>query len=718
MDDPEVLARWQARCATMGNDHFSVRVLDVGGRLMPAHQAAARAILREHGAVHLVHTGLKDADDVAAVLPGLGFDEARRFDLGGRTSRAVQEKWVSPGLRRMDHYPAPLYLLPNNEVQYLRTTPVDVLLAFTAVPDVGGRTFLHSAVAFEAALRDAGPVGEGLLRRLEAHGVTIENGFLDARHPLKPQNTFQSWQERSGTDDADLALQKVRADDEVDAAWWHDEAEVDDDGRPLRTLMTRLVLSAFMVHPRTGERLLRFPRLAMDGPSTRNGHRRFPLGNGEALTPAERALLREVSLQTREGIPLSVGDVILFDNLRYGHSREPYDGVREVLVGMAGAARNDGPQTTTPPTTTTPTPATAKTTIEIGRFAQPAPSPVRYVVPSTRLAATPVGARVFDAGGVLDDARLAGIAEALRRHGAVHVRRTGLAGLDADALPARVLEALGFSSTTAFPWGGMASGRTTREALSRELRATDAYPSDLWLLPHNEVLYQRQIPARLLFFGVDVERVTTGGRTFVHDADDFEACIAGAGDVGARLLASLERHGLLIEMGFIDERHPARGTNFFRSWQDRFATTSKDEALARCRAATHQFDEAWWHDEPIDDGDDGVATLMTRIRVPARAVAADGRARLLFPRVALTGPAVENGHRRYTLGDGTPFSDDEIDVLVSAFVATAEAVPWRNGDLLLVDNVRYGHSREAFVGPRQIGVAMGGVVEVPAMEAR
>jgi hypothetical protein len=109
---------------------------------------------------------------------------------------------------------------------------------------------------------------------------------------------------------------------------------------------------------------------------------------------------------------------------------------------------------------------------------------------------------------------------------------------------------------------------------------------------------------------------------------------------------------------------------------------------------------------------------MTRIRVPARAVAADGRARLLFPRVALTGPAVENGHRRYTLGDGTPFSDDEIDVLVSAFVATAEAVPWRNGDLLLVDNVRYGHSREAFVGPRQIGVAMGGVVEVPAMEAR
>jgi len=698
----------------MAGEHFSVHVIDAGGRLSPMHQALACAIVATRGAVHLIDTGLRDADDIAAALPGLGFGEAQRFEGGGLTSRAVQEKWVRPGLRRMDHYPAPLYLLPNNEVQYLRTTPAQVLLAFTAVAPEGGRTFVHSAAAFEAGLRAAGPVGEQLLRRLEAHGVMIENGFLDARHPLKADNTFQSWQERCGTDDAGLALRRIVEDDEVDEAWWHVE-EATIDGRPLRTLMTRLVLSAFMIHPQTGERLLRFPRLAMDGPSTRNGHRRFPLGNGEELSPDERALLRAVSLQTREGIPLAVGDLILFDNLRYGHSREPYRGVREVLVGMAGAVRNEGPGRPTPTSTPTSTPAPTSPPW-VGRFTASGGAPVRYHLPKERLWHMPAAARVFDAGGALDDARLQGIGDALQRHGAVHVRRTGLAGRGDEGPPPAVLQALGFGPEAAFPWGGMASGRTTREAISRELRATDAYPSHLWLLPHNEVLYQRQIPARLLFFGVDVERVTAGGRTFVHDADRCEAFIAGCGTTGARLLAALDRHGLLIEMGFIDEQHPARAKNFFRTWQERFATTSRDEALARCRAATHQFDEAWWLDEGVAGVDGGpTATLMTRIRVPARATAADGRPRLLFPRIALDGPAVDNGHRRYTLGDGTPFSDDEVDVLLSAFLETAEAVPWKNGDLLLVDNVRYGHSREAFDGPRRIGVAMGGVVEVPPM---
>jgi hypothetical protein len=35
-------------------------------------------------------------------------------------------------------------------------------------------------------------------------------------------------------------------------------------------------------------------------------------------------------------------------------------------------------------------------------------------------------------------------------------------------------------------------------------------------------------------------------------------------------------------------------------------------------------------------------------------------------------------------------------------------VHYRAGDLLLVDNRRYGHSREPFEGPRSIAVALGG----------
>jgi hypothetical protein len=253
----------------------------------------------------------------------------------------------------------------------------------------------------------------------------------------------------------------------------------------------------------------------------------------------------------------------------------------------------------------------------------------------------------------------------------------------------------------------MSSGRTTRRALGRELRATDEYPPGRWLLPHNEVFYQRRMPARLLFFFALAADPARGGRTFVHSSARLEAWIRGQGPAGEALLAALRARGLLIEMGFLDERHPDKTRNYFRSWQDRFATTSRDEAAARCRASTEQFDDCWWVEEPTAAGPRW--TLMTRIRIPAyHRDPATGQEHLFFPRIALDDPSIINGHRRYPMGDGTPFTDEQIDLLLGAFLATREGVHYGAGDLLLVDNLRYGHSRESFEPPRSLGVAMAG----------
>jgi hypothetical protein len=310
-------------------------------------------------------------------------------------------------------------------------------------------------------------------------------------------------------------------------------------------------------------------------------------------------------------------------------------------------------------------------------------------------------ARTLDAGGTLDDARFEAIHRELELHGAVHVQRTGLACADAGALPPEVLSALRFGGEHAFAWGGLASGRTTRRALSPELRATDAYPAHLWLLPHNEVLYQREVPQRLLFFSASTVDPRNGGRTFVHCARRLEAHLR-ARPGGAVLLEALRTHGQRIEMGFVDERHPQRHLNYFRSWQERFATDEPDEALVRCRAATHQFDECWWRDEGA-----GLRTLMTRFRAPMF----HGDL-LLFPRIALDAPAFHNGWRCYPRGDGAPFTDAELELLRDGFLATREGAHWRAGDLLLVDNLRFGHSREAYAGPRTLAVAMAGLARL------
>lgn len=657
----------------MRADRFSGRTLDAGGRLDPAAVVAA---LARHGAVHVKRTGLTSLAPVVEVLPALGFGPAAQFKNGGRTSAATQEKWAAPGLRRLDFYPPDLYLLANNEVQYRRVSPRYVLFVCLEAPKRGGRAFLHSARAVEEALRRQAPA---LLERMLRHGLAIETGFLDARHPEKPGNTFQSWQERFATDDADEALARARAaTDEADACWWGEAG----------TLMTRITLTAKWCDER-GEAFLRFPRVALDAPSARNGFRRFPLGDGSTLADDEAALVREVLIDTREGVELDAGDLVLFDNLRFGHSRESFEGERSVLVAMAGEVWDPALRREAPPP--------ASRTLE--PLATPGAEAYRFPPSLVRRDAR-FSARTFDAGGALDDGTLALVRREFERHGALVVQNTGLRVSGPGELPEDVLRALGFSPEAAFPWGGLSSGRTTRRQLSPELRATDDYPAHLWLLPHNEVLYQRTLPARLLFFSAHGAAEGSGGRTFVHASSELERFVRAHG--GEALLDGLRRHGLLIEMGFVDEGHPERHLNAFRSWQERFATGDRDEAVRRCRAATHQFDECWWRDEGA-----GHATLMTRMRVPAFA-----QGHLLFPRVALDEPSVRNGHRRYPRGDGVPFTPGELDLLLHGFLETREGVAWGAGDVLLCDNLRYGHSREAFSGQRAIGVAMAGVVDV------
>ncbi|MBL8941469.1 MAG: hypothetical protein JNM69_43385 [Archangium sp.] len=87
-------------------------------------------------------------------------------------------------------------------------------------------------------------------------------------------------------------------------------------------------------------------------------------------------------------------------------------------------------------------------------------------------------------------------------------------------------------------------------------RCETASLAHLWLLPHNEVLYQRTMPARSLFLSAKQLPDDVGGRMFVHSAKLFEQTLVDRG--GAALLEGLRRHGLLIELGLVDDGHPER----------------------------------------------------------------------------------------------------------------------------------------------------------------
>jgi hypothetical protein len=64
-------------------------------------------------------------------------------------------------------------------------------------------------------------------------------------------------------------------------------------------------------------------------------------------------------------------------------------------------------------------------------------------------------------------------------------------------------------------------------------------------------------------------------------------------------------------------------------------------------------------------------------------------------------------------GGGDPIGPDVVSTIQQCYDARAVSEPWRDGDVLLVDNIRMAHSREAYQGSREVVVALGSPVALP-----
>jgi hypothetical protein len=62
-------------------------------------------------------------------------------------------------------------------------------------------------------------------------------------------------------------------------------------------------------------------------------------GNGDPIGEDVVQLLNEIYEASTAREPWQAGDLMLVDNVRTAHSREPFEGPREVLVAMADAVR-------------------------------------------------------------------------------------------------------------------------------------------------------------------------------------------------------------------------------------------------------------------------------------------------------------------------------------------------------------------------------------------
>ncbi|CAM03549.1 alpha-ketoglutarate-dependent taurine dioxygenase [Saccharopolyspora erythraea NRRL 2338] len=286
-----------------------------------AHRAELRSLVDEHGAVLVRGLSLSTAEEFGRISG----------DLAGplmREREAFARRWTyADGVYSSSKWPPNQPMCMHHELSYTLEFPGLMMFACLGAPASGGVTGVADASAVLRALP------ADLVERFEREGWQLARNYNEM--------VGVPWQEAFGTEDRSVVERYCR-ENSIEFEW--------DDMDGLRTRQRR---SAVIRHPRTGERVW-FNQIAFLNewtidPEVRDylvmefGPGGLPFnshyGSGEPIGDDVIALLNEVYERHTLREPWQAGDLMLVDNIARAHSREPYEGSREVLVAMGDPVR-------------------------------------------------------------------------------------------------------------------------------------------------------------------------------------------------------------------------------------------------------------------------------------------------------------------------------------------------------------------------------------------
>ncbi|MET9550656.1 TauD/TfdA family dioxygenase [Streptomyces sp. NPDC006627] len=269
--------------------------------------------------------------------------------------------------------------------------------------------------------------------------------------------------------------------------------------------------------------------------------------------------------------------------------------------------------------------------------------------------------------------------------GAVLVRGLGLrepadaAGASRALTSELMTELEGFAPRTALPGGVYSSSQ---------------WPPDQPMCMHHELSSAARYPRWLVLSCL--EQGSSGGAVSVADA---RAVLA---DLPADVVAPFERDGWQLVRNY----SPLLGV----ALADAFGTDDRAAVSAYC--AAHGIAHEW-----TDAGG-----LRTRQRLPAVVEHPQTGERCWFNQIAFLNewtmdPAVRElllsefgaDSLPFTTfrGDGAALDRATVDTINEVYDRHTVPVPWREGDLLLIDNIAAAHSRAPYRGERRVVVALG-----------
>ncbi len=248
--------------------------------------------------------------------------------------------------------------------------------------------------------------------------------------------------------------------------------------------------------------------------------------------------------------------------------------------------------------------------------------------------------------------------------------------------------------------GGYAGGRAPRETISGRVMEATRLSASVRLAVHSEMAYRRDYPRRIAFFSRKTAEV--GGETLITDvrhlAERMDPELAGKiATLGSRTAINFgpRRDADDASYAHMDER----------GWNQSFNTEDAAEVNRLC---AERGLEPVWHE-------DGSLTVLNALEP---FVVHPQIGRKLYRSILHMLPQVENPeqdlerrkHQKYptgaTLGNGERLTDAERTHIDQLCDQTTYSWRWRDGDVMVLDNLQVWHGRNPYQGTRDVQVAL------------
>ena len=291
------------------------------GSWAAAHRNKLRTMVAVHGSVLVHGLGLHDTAQTGAVF--------RRLAASLMPEREAFAPRLSypGGVYSATPWPPNQQMCMHHELSYTLEFPGLMMFACLTAPASGGATTVSDSPTVLGALP------ADLVQRFEREGWMLVRNYNE--------DFGASVEQAFGTADRGEIERYCRA-NATEFQW-----------QPDGTLRTWQRRSAVVRHPVTRQRCW-FNQIAflnertMD-PEVRDyladlyGEDGLPFttrfGNGDPIGEDIVELLNQTYEVCTKREPWQAGDLLLVDNIRTAHSREPYEGAREVLAGLADPVR-------------------------------------------------------------------------------------------------------------------------------------------------------------------------------------------------------------------------------------------------------------------------------------------------------------------------------------------------------------------------------------------